>query len=248
MSACRVLFLLIAVLTVCPMNLIGAQFREIHLAGAVAVKLISCEDSISRIVYDHQAPVDIRMTGGTLFIVGEATASPLSRVSVTLYGDCSVKIVEVSGRASLQADLLFSHDDLSIVASGASTVNIDEVKAANVNVSLSGSGSIDIGGSLTASTLNFSLVGSGSVKAASITASRMTVNQRGSGNMTFYGSARDCYAVGRGTGSIDLRGLVASAMDLKLLGSGRIYYPAGVRVTIGGDSDCIIQVKPYQPL
>ncbi len=76
----------------------------------------------------------------------------------------------------------------------------------------------------------------------------MTVNQRGSGSMTFYGSARDCFAVARGTGSIDLRGLVASAMDLKLFGSGHIYYPAGVRVTLGGDQERIMQVKPYQPL
>lgn len=76
----------------------------------------------------------------------------------------------------------------------------------------------------------------------------MTVNQRGSGSMTFYGSARDCFAVERGTGSIDLRGLVASVMDLKLLGLGHIYYPAGVRVNIDGDTERIIQVKPYQPL
>ena len=221
---------------------------ELHVGGSVDVRLICNPDSAGHVVYNSQTAIDVKRAGNALYIVAQAATSPVARVAVTVYTGGHVKIIEASGRARLTADSLRSADMLSLVASGASVMTLTDIAAANVNVSLSGSGSIVISGALTASTLNLSLVGSGTVKADAITASRMTVSQRGSGKMFFSGSARDCDVVGRGTGAIDLRALVAGSMDLKLYGQGRIFYPAGVRVTMDGNTDRILQVNPYQPL
>lgn len=226
----------------------GYRYDELRVSGAVDVMLINNPDSAGIVKYDHQSVVDVRKAANALYIVGKSSGSPTHRVAVEVYADADIKIIEVSGRAYLSANEIKSPDHLAVIASGAASITVSDIAAANVNVSLSGSGTISIRGELTASTLNLSLVGSGTLKADAITASRMTVSQRGSGKMIFVGSAHDCDAVVRGTGTIDLRGLVAGSMDLKLYGEGRIFYPGGVRVTMSGDTDRIIQVKPYQPL
>lgn len=249
MNVYRLIFILIMMAgAVSQLYGAGSRFDEIHVSGAVDVTLVNNPDSAGIVKYENQAAVDVRKAANALYILGQSVTSPTARVAVTVYAEGSVKVIEVSGRARLSAGEIKSPDQLAVIASGAASIALSGIEAANVNVSLSGSGTISIHGELTASTLNLSLIGSGTLKADAITASRMTVNQRGSGKMIFAGSARDCDAVGRGTGTIDLRGLVAGSMDLKLYGDGHIFYPSGVRVTTSGDTDRIIQVKPYQPL
>ena len=249
MNYCRIIFLIIILAgAVSRLEAAGFHYDELHVDGAVDVKLVNNADSAGIVKYEHHAAVDIRKAANALYVVAKQSVSPTARVAVTVYTDSDIKVIEVSGRAQLSANQIKSPDQLAVIASGAASINMGDIAAANVNISLSGSGAISIHGELTASTLNLSLVGSGTLKVDAITASRMTVTQRGSGKMIFTGSARDCDAVGRGTGTIDLRGLVSGSMDLKLYGSGHIFYPSGVRVTMSGDTDRIVQVKPYQPL
>lgn len=228
---------------------IARTFDELHVSGPCELHLVESADSCGLVEAGGDfSGVDFRYVGSAVFVDVNAYATVRGRKSIVLYYDGHLRLIRASGRSVVMADNIKSTDQLTLVASGAASISIGRLSAANVNVSLTGSGKIDVGGELLASTLNFSLIGSGSVKASSITASRMTVTQRGSGKMIFGGSARDCDVVGRGTGTVDLRGLVAGEMDLKLLGDGHIYYPAGVRVSIGGNTQNIIQVKPYQPL
>lgn len=249
MNFYKIIFLIIMIVgAVNKVDAAGFRIDELHVGGAVDVMLVNNSDSAGIVKYEHQATVDVRKAANALYIVGKSSESPTARITVTVYADAPIKIIEVSGRARLSAGEIKSPDQLAVIASGAASITLSEISAANVNISLSGSGGISVLGELTAFTLNFSLVGSGTLKADAITASRMTISQRGSGKLIFTGSARDCDAVGRGTGTIDLRGLVAGIMDLKLYGEGQIFYPAGVRVTMTGDTDHIIQVKPYQPL
>lgn len=228
----------------------GARsFDQLYVSGPCELHLVESADSCGMASAGSDfSGVDFRYVGDAVYVNVASSATVRGRKIVTLYYDGHLHLVQASGRSLVMADNLNSADQLSLVASGASSVRIGRLSAANVNVSLSGSGKIEVEGELLASTLNFSLVGSGSVKAPAITTSRMTVTQRGSGRMTFGGSARDCDVVVRGTGSVDLRSLVAGEMGLKLFGEGHIYYPAGVRVTVDGDIKNIIQVKPYQPL
>ncbi len=224
------------------------SFDQIHVKGSCELKLVYHPDSAGIVRVPSGGAVETARVGTAVFITAAAATSSTSRVPVTLYADGPVSLVDASGRAIVTADSIVAADQLSLVSSGAAALKLGAVAAANVNVSLSGSGSITIGGHLAATTVNMSLTGSGAIKADAITVSRMTVTQRGSGKMGFAGSARDCAVVGRGSGSVDLRNLVAGTMDLKLFGAGRIFYPAGVRVSLDGNIERIIQVKPYQPL
>lgn len=236
-----------AVASMLPAAARGASFDELHISGAVDVRVVNNVDSAGQVVYDPGAHVNLRKAADALYVTG-ASDAPSERVVMTVYIAHPLKVLSAAGRARVSCMKLSSPDHLAIVASGASVMRLADVEAANVNISLTGSGSVVIEGALTASNLNLSLTGSGKMNIGGITASRMTVTQRGSGRMVFTGSARDCDAVVYGTGSIDLRNLVAGAMDLKLYGQGKIFYPAGVHVTMSGDGSRIIQVKPYQPL
>lgn len=226
----------------------AAAIDEIHVAGSCELTIKQCSDSTGLISCGRNSAVDFRRADNAVFISVPVESMPHSRQSIILYADPTVRLVEVSGRAVLNADSLVSSESLSVVAAGGAKINVSSVSAANVNVSLTGSGSITVEKHLLASTLNFSLTGSGTIRSDSVTASRMTVMQRGSGKIILSGSAHDCSAVVRGTGVVDVRNLVANHIDLKLFGSGHIFYPSGVRVSIEGNQQNIIQVKPYHPL
>ena len=239
-------------LMIVPLSLIYADargFDELHVSGPCELQLVESPDSCGLISSGGDVTgLDFRYAGNAVYVTVSNSSSATGRRCVKLYYDGHLQLVKASGRAIVRTEKLESSAQLSVVASGASSIAIGRLSAASVNLSLSGSGKIIVGDALLASTVNFSLIGSGSVSAEGITASRMTVTQRGSGKMDFGGSAHDCDVVVRGTGTVDVRRLVAGEMDLKLFGTGHIFYPAGVRVSLAGDTDNIKQVKPYQPL
>ncbi|MDE5567214.1 MAG: DUF2807 domain-containing protein [Muribaculaceae bacterium] len=227
----------------------GRSFDELHVAGSCEVHVICNQDSVGMLVkHDDAVNIKFSYAGASLNVSVPSVPGVRNLPKLTLYSDTLLRVVEVAGRAKVVIDEIKSGESLALVVSGASSMSIDDMSAPNINVSLSGSGLISISGELTASTLNFSVSGSGKIKADAVTASRMTVTQRGSGKLSFAGSARDCAVVERGNGSVELQQLVTGKLDLKIFGDGHIYYPAGVPVKLGGNTENIIQVKPYQPL
>lgn len=229
----------------------GNEFDEVHVGGACELHIVCRPDSAGRLIRNASAgdvAVDYSSGGSSLFITVMPESGSSGLAKLTLYVGQELRVVEVSGRAKVYVQTIKSSGAVALVSSGAASLTVGSVTATNINVSLSGSGKIAITDALTASTLNFSAMGSGKIQADAITATRMTVTQRGSGKLMLVGSAHMCSAVERGSGTIDLRNLVSGKFDFKLFGSGRIYYTAGVPVTTSGDTERIIQVKPYQPL
>lgn len=226
------------------------EFDELHVSGPCELTIVQSADSVGLLSGRITPAVEFRRVGSTLYIAVDPAAVTVGRVPLRLHvaSAPSLQLLEISGRAIVTAEEISSPGYLSLVSSAGASLRLKSLSAANVNISLTGAGKIDISGPVTSSTLNLSLVGSGVIKADGVTVSRMTVSQRGSGKIICLGSARDCDVVGRGTGSVDLRNLVAGMMDLRMLGAGHIYYPSGVRVSLSGDTENIIQVKPYQPL
>lgn len=227
----------------------GRSFDELHVAGSCEVHVICNQDSVGMLVkHDDAGNVLFSYAGKSFNVSATSVPGVRSLPKLTLYSDTLLRVIEVTGRSKVIIEDVKSGESLALVASGASSMLLGEVSAPNINVSLSGSGLISISGELTASTLNFSVSGSGKIKADAVTVSRMTITQRGSGKLVFAGSARDCAVVERGNGSVELQQLVTGKLDLKIFGDGHIYYPAGVPVKLGGNTENIIQVKPYQPL
>lgn len=225
------------------------SFDELHVAGSCEVDVVYNPDSAGIIVrHDNMDNLIFSYAGSSLTVSVSSTPGSRSLSKLTLYCDTLLHVIEVSGRAKVIGKEIKSGQSLALVASGAASMKFDNVSAPNINVSLAGSGTILIPGELMASTLNFSVSGSGKVRAEAVTATRMTVTQRGSGKLVFAGSARDCAVVEKGNGSVDLQQLVAGKLDLKLFGEGHIYYPGGIPAKLGGKTENIIQVKPYQPL
>ena len=241
--------ILFFVTVVCAYISEGRSFDELHIAGSCEVELICRPDSAGVLLRHNDAEnISFSYAGSSMSISAPSVPGSRELPKLTLYSDTLLRVVEVTGRSKVSVLEIKSGESLALVASGAASMMLDVVSAPNINISLSGSGKITISGAITASTLNFSVSGSGKVRVDAVTASRMTVTQRGSGKLVFAGSARDCAVVERGTGSIDLQQLVSGKLDLKLFGDGHIFYPAGVPVRTAGNTDNIIQVKPYQPL
>lgn len=228
------------------MGVSARTLDELHISGACDVNIVTVSDGNTDIMAD-ETKVNVSHTNTSLSITSLLNDAS-SRASVSINSDCHFRLIEVQGRAIVTADSLSSSDGLSIISSGAAKIDIARISAPNVNISLTGSGKIKVSQSLTASTLNLSAVGSGSINAYGITASHTYITERGSAKINIAGAAHDCSAVVHGTGTVDLRDIVASGMNLKLFGAGKLFYPAGVRVTLDGNSERIIQVKPYQPL
>lgn len=226
-------------------------FDEVHVGGSCELHIVCNPDSAGCLVRHataRDAAVDYSSGGSSVFISVAAAGRPSELARLTLYVGNELRVIEASGRSRVYVRSIKSPGSVALISSGSATLTAGSVSASNINVSLTGSGKIAITDALTASTLNFSATGSGKIQADAITVARMTVNQRGSGKLTFVGSAHECSAVERGSGTIDLRNLVSGKFDFKLFGAGKIYYTAGVPVTTSGDTERIIQVKPYQPL
>lgn len=227
------------------------SYDEVHIGGSCEVTIVYKPDSVGMFIgkeNSENVPVDYSFGGTSLTINVPTVAGLKNRPAYTLYSDGHLRIVDVSGRSRVKVNQLESKTSVALVSSGAASLTVDALTAPNINISLSGSGMITLPGQLTATTLNFSVTGSGKITAETVTAAHMTVTQRGSGKLVFGGSARECSIVERGTGTIDIRALVGAKFELKLFGEGRIFYPAGVPVKLDGNTERIIQVKPYQPL
>lgn len=228
------------------------SFDELHVSGPCELTLVENPDSAGIIVLQpgqqQVAGLDVRSAGSALYVVLPPDALRDRLLKLTLYFNGPVTLIDTSGRAVVNTPAIKSENSLSLVSAGASVINIETLTAKNVNVSLSGSGVIDINGEAMASTINLSLTGSGKILADALAVARLSVTQRGSGKITLAGSARDCAVVGFGSGRVDLRRVVSASMNLKQYSTGQIFYPAGVHAVIDGKIENIHADKPYQPL
>lgn len=251
----RVLLILLTAfltLSVFSVGLSASPFEELHVSGPCEVRLVFNPDSAGMVTMPRNVGsrhgLVVRRTDNAMYVILAPDSLASGRLPVNVYCTQGLTLIDASGRALVKGGLVDGSRFLSVVASGAASVDLGGVSAGNVNVSLTGSGTIKIDGEISASNINFSLTGSGKISADAITATRLSVTQRGSGKIRLAGSAHNCAVVGQGSGIIDARSLVSADMNLKLFGPGQIYYPAGVRATLDGKTSNIHAVKPYQPL
>lgn len=246
-----ILCVCIAVVTV-GADAAASGFRELHVSGPCEVRLIFNPDSAGIVTVArgslHSSALMVRRNADAVYIVMPPDSIVDGLLPLKVYSSQNLTLIDASGRAVVKAGEAETRGHIAVVASGAASVSLAAVTANNVNISLTGSGIIDVAGGLTAATVNLSLTGSGKIKADAVATNRLSVTQRGSGKITTAGSAHNCAIVGQGSGIVDARSLVSADMNLKLFGPGQIYYPAGVRATLGGKVDNIHAVKPYQPL
>lgn len=239
-------------LSVVSADLFASPFDELHVSGPCEVRLVVNPDSAGMVTMSRNVGSKhgfvVRRTDNAMYVSLASDSLASGRLPVNVYCSQGIALIDASGRALVRGGVVDAGRFLSIVASGAASVELEGVSAGNVNVSLTGSGFIKIDGEMSASNINFSLTGSGKITASAIAATRLSVTQRGSGKIRLAGSAHNCAVVGQGSGIIDVRALVSADMNLKLFGPGQIYYPAGVRATLDGKTANIHAVKPYQPL
>lgn len=246
------IFFLISLAGMLPAETGARPFSELYVSGPCGIDLVCSPDSAGIVLAqgkpDPDCGLDIRRTDDALYVKVEPKSVATGQVSLKIYTGPSLRIICAEGRASVTGAGLHSAGQMSLVASGASSLSLSDLSAGNINVSLSGSGKVSLNGEIAATTLNLSLTGSGKITVDGLAVSTLSQTLRGSGRMTVCGSAGKCSAVSSGTGNIDVSRLVSADMDLKLFGGGRIFYPAGVRVKTEGRISSIISVKPYQPL
>ncbi len=243
----------LAVFLMMPFALSGSprEFTELYVSGPCGVSLVCSPDSAGIVIArdgSSAGSVDVRRTDDALYVSVSPEATVTGLVELKIYTAPSLRIICAEGRATISGGGVRSGGQLSLVASGASSLMMTDVSAGNINVSLSGSGKVSLGGEISAETVNMSLTGSGRINVDGLAATLLTLTQRGSGKIFVSGSARKCSVVSTGTGRSDVSKLVSADMHLKLFGNGRIYYPAGVRVSTDGKISNIISIKPYQPL
>lgn len=229
----------------------ASPFAELYVSGPCGVELVCSPDSAGTVLAlgrHATAGIDVRRSDDALYVSVSPGVVATGRVSLKIYTAPSIRIICAEGRSSVSGSGLHSARQMSLVASGASSLNFSDLSAENVNVSLSGSGKVTLEGQISATTINLSLTGSGKIMVNGLAVTSLSQSLRGSGRMTVIGSAGKCAAVVTGTGSIDVSKLVSNDMDLKLFGNGHLYYPAGVRIKTNGNVTNIISVQPYQPL
>lgn len=228
----------------------AASFDELRVSGPCDVALLCRPDSAGMVFVEpggaEDSSVDVRRADGALYVT--VMQSVTKRLSIKVYADDDISVIMVSKRCRLSADGFKSEGSMSLSATTASSLTLSSLSASIISVSLTGNGRIDMTDDISASAVNLSLVGSGKIVVHGLAAATLSLTQRGSGDITVTGSARKSSMVGFGTGTIDVSKLISAEMNIKQFGSGQIFYPAGVRATIDGESENIRSVKPYQPL
>ena len=121
---------------------IARTFDELHVSGPCELHLVESADSCGLVEAGGDfSGVDFRYVGSAVFVDVNAYATVRGRKSIVLYYDGHLRLIRASGRSVVMADNIKSADQLTLVASGAASISIGRLSAANVNVSLTGSGS-----------------------------------------------------------------------------------------------------------
>ncbi len=230
------------------------DFDELYIKGACAVDLREVSDSTGMIVItaDHNAydAIEKQHAGRSLYISVARGARPISQgslIPVTVYCPRNMKVISLSGNGAIEGSGIVAVDELAVIVSGPGSIKLSDCSAQNINVSITGSGNIELGKGVTASNINCSLTGSGHISADRRTATSLSGTVRGSGSINVSGSSPKSSFVMNGSGTIDLSGLVSSDLKLNLYGEGEIRYSTGTPVKSSGNTGNIKAVKTYNP-
>lgn len=230
------------------------DFDELYIKGACRVDLREVADSTGMIVItaDHSAydAIEKQHAGQSLYISVAQGARPISRggrIPVIVYCPRNMKAISLSGNGAIEGSGIVADDELALIVSGPGTIKLSDCSAQNINVTITGSGKIELGTGVTASNINCSLTGSGHIYADRLTATTLSGTVRGSGGISVSGSSPKSSFVMNGSGTIDLSGLVSSDLKLNLYGEGEIRYSTGTPVKSTGNVKNIKAVKTYNP-
>lgn len=251
-NAYKVLLLFVLGLITGIPSALAADMRELHVSGPCLVELVVSADSAGRVIAFESAGIQPQATvkhiGESLFVeLPEDPARPTHRSRLRVYCPSDMRIVDIKGRCELASTGLSSKGDLSLVVTGPARLEADAFKAATVNVSMTGTGSITVGPDISASSVNCSLTGSGRIMVNGAVCTRLNATLRGSGKIFLSGSARRGSVVVKGSGRADCTSVVADMLDLSLYGPGTIVYKAGSKVSVSGNKDGIKAIAPYHP-
>jgi hypothetical protein len=111
----------------------------------------------------------------------------------------------------------------SLTSSGSGSIQLDGSLTGNASLKTSGSGNIK--GNVNASNLAVSVSGSGNITSA-ITTEKLTASVSGSGGLTLMGNVKDAEIKVSGSGHIKAQELKADVVKATVSGSGNIYITA----------------------
>lgn len=227
----------------------SSPFSELYVSGPCEVVLVAKSDSAGIVMAPDansasQSRLEVRRNANAMYIDVPASQYTTGKLALRVYCTGDISLVSASGRSVVDACPLRHAGNLTLLSSGPAKIKVADISAGHVNISVSGSGRIDVTGKTEASSVNLSLVGSGRISAVGIDAAKVSGTLRGSGRMTAGGKSSTAAFVVQGSGMSDCSKLKSDLFELKLFGTGRICYPAGVKVRKSGDVGRIEALNP----
>ncbi len=108
-----------------------------------------------------------------------------------------------------------------IASSGSGDVEVDQLKAEDLEIMISGSGDLSVG-KLETDYLSYGVHGSGDGLVDDLTAERFKLSIHGSGDFEAEGSVQDLRVRVNGSGDVDLRDVTAQDARVRVSGSGEV--------------------------
>lgn len=164
------------------------------IGSKTSVELVGDEDDIDEI--------ETEVVNGSLRIRNESRwgwnwSSDKVKIYITVP---EIKAISVSGSGNIYGESTIKADDLELSISGSGNIELD-IEATEASMTISGSGNAELEGSVKDLTLRIS--GSGSIEAESLRAEDAEVRISGSGSVEIYAS---------------------ESLEARIAGSGSVYY------------------------
>ncbi len=139
---------------------------------------------------------------------------------ITIYITAAeIKRLAVSGSGDIVADDKIKADELDLAVSGSGSIRLMELSAEEVDATISGSGNVNLAGKTAAKELSATISGSGNLKALDFNADDVSVKVSGSGNVSIEANESLNVRVS-GSGNVNYKG--NPSIDSSISGSGKV--------------------------
>lgn len=161
-----------------------APFQAVAVSGASTVTLE--KGDVQQVVVSAQADVidllKTEVSGGVWDISTKQCWNSDHGIRVRIITPTPITSIQVTGSAEVDAGNVFSVERAKLTTSGSGSIRVAEVNAKELDLGISGSGSITVRGTCTE--MDGQLSGSGNLQAADLAANAVRLAVSGSGNAT----------------------------------------------------------------
>ena len=203
------------------------SFTGLYVKGSCEVDVRFNPDSVGYMIVRSTPQaiddVEIALLSEKLYI--SATMQNDRKLNnIILYIPNTLSIVSLSERCRLtvSSDIVIK-DDISLMTAGSSIIDVSNISADNINLSVTGSGKININSRVIASYANCSVTGSGKINIQSIESNSFSATLKGSGSINVGGKISNTASVAvKGRGHIDVARLSTVLLKAVVYGEGYI--------------------------